>query len=352
MSDASPSADNTVGNAPPREDADAGKPPLIAADAASAKTGDASETEAKPEATTTGAEPAAAKSGDTASSEDKPAESKPAEAATAEIKPGPTETADKTEAAEKTETKPDQPAIATQAGSNAEKTEAPASESAQPGETKTETGTGDIKPEAPKAEAAQAIEAAKPDGSVAATTDSRPATPEISKDQTRLPDTGKAAVAKPEPPKPAGRIAVFVSRKDGKLYVRENFKPLFEVPVTIAPSDRPLGTHVFTAQVDKDDANSLRWSVVSLPVSARNAQKHDSERASRRRKAAHAAPAEVKPLPVPDSPAEALDRITIPPEVMARIAGALSTGGSIVVSDQGINQGETGEGTDFIVSLH
>ena len=30
---------------------------------------------------------------------------------------------------------------------------------------------------------------------------------------------------------------------------------------------------------------------------------------------------------------------------------ALITGGSIIVSDQGINQGETGEGTDFIVSL-
>ena len=52
-----------------------------------------------------------------------------------------------------------------------------------------------------------------------------------------------------------------------------------------------------------------------------------------------------------NSPAEALDRITIPPEAMARIAEALTTGGSIVVSDQGINQGETGEGTDFIVSL-
>ena len=352
MSDASSSAENTVGNAPPRKDADAGNLPLVAADAASAKPGDASEAEAKPEAATTGTEPAAVNSGDTASSTGKPAESKPAEAAAAEIKPGPTETADKTEAAEKTETKPDQPAIKTQAGSSAEKTEAPASQSTQAGESKIETGTGDIKPETPKAEAAQAIEAAKPDGSVAATTDSRPATPEISKDQTRLPDSGKAAVAKPEPPKPAGRIAVLVSRKDGKLYVRENFKPLFEVPVTIAPSDRLLGTHVFTAQVDKDDANSLRWSVVSLPVAARNAQKHDRERSSRRRKAAHAAPAEVKPLPVPNSPAEALDRITIPPEAMARIAGALSTGGSIVVSDQGINQGETGEGTDFIVSLH
>jgi hypothetical protein len=52
-----------------------------------------------------------------------------------------------------------------------------------------------------------------------------------------------------------------------------------------------------------------------------------------------------------NSAAEALDRITIPPDAMARIAEALSTGGSIVVSDQGITQGETGEGTDFIVSL-
>ena len=43
--------------------------------------------------------------------------------------------------------------------------------------------------------------------------------------------------------------------------------------------------------------------------------------------------------------------ITIPEEVMTKIAQALNSGGSIVVSDQGINQGETGEGTDFIVRL-
>ncbi len=36
---------------------------------------------------------------------------------------------------------------------------------------------------------------------------------------------------------------------------------------------------------------------------------------------------------------------------MSRITDALTTGSSIIVSDQGINQGETGEGTDFIVSL-
>ena len=134
--------------------------------------------------------------------------------------------------------------------------------------------------------------------------------------------------------------------------MRQNFKPLFDVPVMIAPSDRLLGTHVFTAEVDKNDPNLLRWSVVSLPVTARNAQKNDEdERVARRRKVAGAIPAETKPLPVPNSAAEALDRITVPPEAIARIAEALTTGASIVVSDQGINGGETGEGTDFIVRL-
>jgi hypothetical protein len=75
----------------------------------------------------------------------------------------------------------------------------------------------------------------------------------------------------------------------------------------------------------------------------------EDERVARTRKMAGVV--EVKELPAPDSPAEALDRLTIPAGVMARIAEALSTGGSIIVSDQGINQGETGEGTDFIVSL-
>jgi len=127
---------------------------------------------------------------------------------------------------------------------------------------------------------------------------------------------------------------------------------VFDMPVTIAPSDRLLGTHVFTAEADKNDPNVLRWSVVSLPVLARNAQKSDvDEHPSRRRKAVGAIPADTKPAPASNSPAEALDRITIPPETMARIAEALTTGASIVVSDQGVNHGETGEGTDFIVSL-
>lgn len=177
---------------------------------------------------------------------------------------------------------------------------------------------------------------------------------EPKKDQGGPIDAMKVAAPKTDlaAPKRSGQIAAFVSRKDSKLYVRQNFSPLFEAPVTIAPSDRALGTHVFTAQLDKDDANVLHWSVVSLPAPVRHADRRDGDQRSfRRRKIAGAGPIEVKPLPAPNSPAEALDRVNLPADAMARITEALSTGGSIIVSDQGIAAGETGEGTDFIVSL-
>lgn len=163
-------------------------------------------------------------------------------------------------------------------------------------------------------------------------------------------DTAKAYLGPPL--KKTEQIAVFVSRKDSKLYIRQNFAPLFDLPVTIATDERPLGTHIFTAQVDKNDANALRWSVVSLPVPAKAAARRvDEVRVSRGRKIANPAATEAKPAPAPDSPAEALDRLNLPADVMAKIYEAVSTGGSIIVSDQGIAGGETGEGTDFIVSL-
>jgi hypothetical protein len=197
---------------------------------------------------------------------------------------------------------------------------------------------------------------AKSDDSVKSVTNITTSIPDPKKDQGRLPATEKAPAAKPDAaasaaPKRAGQIAVFISRKDSKLYVRQNFAPLFDVSVTIAPSDRPLGTHVFTAEVDKSDANVLHWSVVSLPTPTRNAERRDEdERVSRRRKMTGAIEMKAQ-AQAPDGPAEALDRLTIPADARARIAEALSTGSSIIVSDQGIAGGETGEGTDFIVSL-
>jgi lipoprotein-anchoring transpeptidase ErfK/SrfK len=232
-------------------------------------------------------------------------------------------------------------------------------------EAKSETKSDEVNSEAPTAAIVNAepakVEAAesnateskateKPAEPVKAVTDAQAIAPDAKKDTTRLPG-GAEKAAKVEAPRRAGQIAVFVSRKDAKLYVRENFKPQFDVPVTIAPGDRPLGTHVFTAEADKNDPNLLRWSVVSLPAARNAVPVSEDERPVRRRPAGGSA-TEAKPLPAQNSPAEALDRITILQDALVRIAEVLTTGGSIIVSDHSINQGgETGEGTDFIVPL-
>jgi lipoprotein-anchoring transpeptidase ErfK/SrfK len=340
-------SDASGGNASPRNEAPASDDKTAGA----AKTESKSEQAAKPEA-----EPAAAKPSETASSDDKPVETQRSEAATADIKTAeiksPAIESAAIERSDKDAAKADEAPAAAQASGEAAKAETSATGSVtaaiKADEKKAEAKADDVKADDVKAEAS------KPDAGVKAVTNSSPSTA-AKKDAARLLDGEKPAATKPDPvaqtaPKRTGQIAVFVSRKDSKLYVRQNFAPLFEVPIKIAPSDRPLGTHVFTAQVDKDDANVLRWSVVSLPVPARYAERRDDDdRVSRRRKIAGAI--EMKPIPMPDSPAEALDRLTIPADAMARITEALTTGASIIVSDQGIAAGETGEGTDFIVSL-
>jgi len=228
------------------------------------------------------------------------------------------------------ETKPEQ-----SSNNNDAKTKEPADAKLieKPVETATAPTNSDTKP----------IEAERrPDAPAVATTRA----PDSKKDQANLP--APTPIVKPEAPKRAGQIAVFISRKDAKIYVRQNFAPLFEAPVTITPSDRPLGTHVFTAETDEKDTNTLRWSVVSLPAS-RSDERSDGGRISRHHHRAAVIPVAEKPAIIPDSPSEALDRITIPEDTMAKVNELLTTGASIVISDQGINQGETGKGTDFIV---
>ena len=172
--------------------------------------------------------------------------------------------------------------------------------------------------------------------------------PAVAKDQSQPPPVNSAEAF--PTPKRSGRIAVFVSRKDSKIYVRQNFAPLFDAPITITASDRPLGTHVFTAEADKTNKDSFRWSVVSLPALTHHAGR-TAAREGRGHRRNTVARAEPKSAPVPDTAADALNRIAIPEDVMTKIAESLTTGDSIVVSDQGIAGGETGEGTDFIVTL-
>lgn len=178
---------------------------------------------------------------------------------------------------------------------------------------------------------------------------------DIAKPDVAKPANVAAPVATPEPAKPAvvatprrhNHVAVFISRKDKKLYVRHGYEPVFDTPVEIADADRPLGTHVFTARSDKDDASALRWSVVSLPLLARRSE---ARRATRQGTRSAPAPVQSGVTP-PLNASAALDRITIPAEAMEKIASIISPGGSLLISDYGLTGWETGKGTDFIVPL-
>jgi lipoprotein-anchoring transpeptidase ErfK/SrfK len=154
-------------------------------------------------------------------------------------------------------------------------------------------------------------------------------------------DPAIAVATKPLKP---GPIAVFVSRKEGKIFVRKGFEQILEVPVAIAQPDQPLGTHVFTALAMNDDKSTMRWSLVTVPTTtAIGTRKSDRTRIEKGKKVEVAAPG-----PITTTAAEALNRVTIPQEALDRIQALMSVGASLTISDQGLGP-ETGKGTDFIV---
>ena len=97
----------------------------------------------------------------------------------------------------------------------------------------------------------------------------------------------------------------------------EVFNSTIEVPVTIRNPDKPIGTHVFTAMA-KSDAG-LRWSAVTIDNG--------------------------------DDAKSALDRITIPQDVLDRIAPTALPRSSIVVSDEPLSR-ETNFRTEFVAVLN
>jgi hypothetical protein len=141
----------------------------------------------------------------------------------------------------------------------------------------------------------------------------------------------------------SGQVAVFVSRKEQKIFVRQGFVPLFDMPLVIDQPDRPLGTHVFTAMEVTENGAGMRWNVITMPAQA-SASRERSDGKKRSKAALNAAP---RPEPSP-SPAEALDRIHMPQDAIERIAERLIPGSSLVVSDEGLGP-ETGRYTEFIV---
>jgi hypothetical protein len=170
-------------------------------------------------------------------------------------------------------------------------------------------------------------------------------------------DAPKVFETNSPPPMPApaqaarrpGAVSVFVSRKDSKLYIRQAAETLFDTPIAIRDPHEPLGTHVFTAMEMINDGTAMRWTVVSIPSSyPRETQPATrNDRYERKQRKGRAIQTAVVYPPLPGAGA-ALDRIEIPQEAVERIAPLLTSGASLIISDNGIS-GETGRGTDFIV---
>jgi hypothetical protein len=140
-------------------------------------------------------------------------------------------------------------------------------------------------------------------------------------------------------------VSVFISRKMQRLYVRQRFRPILEVPVTIRDADRPIGTHIFTAV--ESIADTTRWTVVSLVI-ASNADGAVAERAAPARGAQER---DVEQTSTEVSGAKAaLDRIDIPQDTLDRLAGKGSPRSALIISDEPLSS-ETGDGTEFAVLL-
>jgi hypothetical protein len=141
-----------------------------------------------------------------------------------------------------------------------------------------------------------------------------------------------------------GQLSLFVSRREGKLFVRKGFTPVFDTPVTIAHPETPLGTHIFTAGRPTTEGAELRWLAVSVGGD-RAASGGGSPRGKHKgRSTERPAPAETPR----QAAVNALDRIELPQEALDRITPLVTPGTSLLISDQGLG-GETGKDTDFIV---
>ena len=149
-----------------------------------------------------------------------------------------------------------------------------------------------------------------------------------------------------QPPKRKGQVAVFVSRKERKLFVRQGFVPLFKTPIEIENPEQPLGTHVFTAMEITDDGAGMRWNLITVPTDPRHPEPREGRKRAKRKEPPRPAP--VLDARAPSTAAEALSRIRMPGEAADRIGELLIPGSSLVVSDEGLGR-ETGRHTEFIV---
>ena len=137
-------------------------------------------------------------------------------------------------------------------------------------------------------------------------------------------------------------VSLFISLRTQRLYVRQGHEPVFDAPVTIAEPDKSIGTYIYTAVDYMNQGKDLRWTVVSLRRPTWD--KVGSILDRKRSRSDTPLPSDVR------SAAAALDRITLPPEVVARVSGSVWSGSSLIVSDEEMSK-ETGQATDFVVLI-
>lgn len=139
------------------------------------------------------------------------------------------------------------------------------------------------------------------------------------------------------------QVSVLISRKEGRIFIRQAWKPVWEAPITIRDPERPIGTHIYSAVEPSADGAKMRWTVITMPTAKASTA---SSRDRKKSKSAEASPAAVEP---PETPAGALDRIELPDDARQRISELLWTGGSLVVTDEPRSPEMSENATDFIV---
>ena len=139
-------------------------------------------------------------------------------------------------------------------------------------------------------------------------------------------------------------VSVLISKKEGRVFIRQDWKEVYEAPVTFRDPDRPIGTHLFIA-VGPEPNGIMQWSAISVPSGA-TASDDAPRKRTERDKAAEPAPS---PPPSAETASAALDRVELPPGVRERISELLWTGAQIIVSDNPRSY-EMDEDSDIIVT--
>lgn len=208
-----------------------------------------------------------------------------------------------------------------------------------------DTATGVASPQI-----APATPAAPAEPPAAATTE--PARPAINPDELRLPRPAPPRIRAAEPAKLNGQVAVFISGKEKRIFVRHAFIPIFDMPIEIANPGKSLGTHTFTALEVVDGGARMRWNAISMPLTPGHSAAPPAKKGATNQQAQP--PRMTKSLrgavvtSESSNAAEALDRVAIPQEAIDRIAELLTPGSSLIITDEGLGR-ETGRYTEFIV---